>query len=63
MFIVMDVMDYMRFVPLFFYIYHIMICKKINKRIIRQTIWPFMYLLIIDGHVISIEWKVILSMI
>jgi hypothetical protein len=40
MFIVMDTMDYMRFVPLFVDIYHIMISKKINKKIIKQRIWP-----------------------
>jgi hypothetical protein len=41
MFIVMDTMDYMIFVPLFVEIYHIMFYNKFNKRNIRQRIMHF----------------------
>ncbi len=32
MFIVMDITNYMKFVPFFVNIYHIMICNKFSKR-------------------------------
>jgi hypothetical protein len=53
MFIIMDITNYIKFVPLFFYIYHIMICHKFNKRNIRQRIKPF-YVLINDWWIHNI---------
>jgi hypothetical protein len=54
MFIVMDTMDYIIFVPLFVDIYHIMVYNKFNKRYIRQRIMPF-YVSMIDEHIIFVE--------
>jgi hypothetical protein len=51
----MDIIDYMRFVPLFVDIHHIMICKKYNKKNIRQRIRPFYVLINVDGHTIFVE--------
>jgi len=45
MFIVMDIINYIRFVPFFVDIYHVVICNKFNKRNIKQKIRPF-YVLI-----------------
>jgi len=64
MFIVMDITNYMEFVPFFFDIYHIMICNKFNKRNIRQIIRPF-YVFINDWwtHNLYLELKGITSII
>jgi hypothetical protein len=41
MFIVTDITTYMKFVPLFVDIYHIMICNKFNKRNIDKMLIIF----------------------
>jgi hypothetical protein len=41
-FIIMDIMDYIKFVPLFANIYHIGIYKKFNKKNIKQRIIHFL---------------------
>jgi hypothetical protein len=38
MIIVMDMTNYMKFVPFFVNIYHIMICNKFSKKKIKQRI-------------------------
>jgi hypothetical protein len=48
MFIVIDIMDYMKYVLLFVDIYHIMIYNKFNKRNIKQKVNHF-YVLINDS--------------
>jgi ABC-type lipoprotein release transport system permease subunit len=64
-FIIMDIMDYMRFLPLFVDIYHIKIYNKFNKKNIKQRI-KHLYVLINDWWTYNncqIYWNVVLSMI
>jgi hypothetical protein len=55
MFIVMDITNYMKFVPFFVDIYHVMIYNKFNKKKLDKNLIILMYLLMIEGHKISIE--------
>ncbi len=55
MFIVMNITKLYDICAFFVDIYHIMIYNKFNTRNIRQRIRPFMYLSMIDGHIIFVE--------
>jgi hypothetical protein len=57
MFIVMDITYYIRFVPLFVDIYPIMICNKFNKKKLDKELGLFIYLSMIDGHIIYVEFQ------
>jgi hypothetical protein len=56
LFIVGDIKDYMKSTPLFVDIFHIMICKNfIRRNKLNNELGIFMYLSMIDGHIIFVE--------
>jgi hypothetical protein len=57
MFIVTDIIYFIRFDPLFVDIYHIMICNKFNKKKLDKELGLFIYLSMIDGHTIYVEFQ------